>query len=318
MHPLFRGTNVIPVLSIERERDAVPLARALFEGGLSVLEVTFRTEAAQAAIEAIARDLPQVMVGAGTLLRAADVAAAVKAGAKFSRQSRHDAAARRRRACHRSAVSARRGDTLRDHGGAGAGDLRDEAVSGRGDGRRRYVARACASLSWRRVLPDGRDRRTARRTLSGAAQRADGRRLVDGAARCHQYGRLGPHPPPRRARRGDRPARGGLAQNQTRQQQDYQAVRRLFSACFAIFCRWRKAPDQEVQRGERQPPEPAGRPCPRCRQPAPHRALARYSASYMFMICSIFKMPRMRMAPRFEFPLPGPRRPLVATGNLGF
>ncbi|MFZ2004986.1 MAG: bifunctional 4-hydroxy-2-oxoglutarate aldolase/2-dehydro-3-deoxy-phosphogluconate aldolase [Stellaceae bacterium] len=83
MHPLFRGTNVIPVLSIERERDAVPLARALFEGGLSVLEVTFRTEAAQAAIEAIARDLPQVMVGAGTLLRAADVAAAVKAGAKF-------------------------------------------------------------------------------------------------------------------------------------------------------------------------------------------------------------------------------------------
>jgi 2-dehydro-3-deoxyphosphogluconate aldolase/(4S)-4-hydroxy-2-oxoglutarate aldolase len=45
--------------------------------------VTFRTEAAVAAIEAIARDLPQVMIGAGTLLRAADVAAAVKAGAKF-------------------------------------------------------------------------------------------------------------------------------------------------------------------------------------------------------------------------------------------
>lgn len=83
MHPLFRGTNVIPVLTIEREHDAVPLARALLEGGLSVIEVTFRTEAAVAAIEAIARDLPQVMIGAGTLLRAADVAAAVKAGAKF-------------------------------------------------------------------------------------------------------------------------------------------------------------------------------------------------------------------------------------------
>lgn len=83
MYPLFRGANVIPVLSIERERDAVPLARALYEGGLSVLEVTFRTEAAVAAIEAIARELPQVTVGAGTLLRAADVAAAVKAGAKF-------------------------------------------------------------------------------------------------------------------------------------------------------------------------------------------------------------------------------------------
>jgi len=83
MHPLFRGTNVIPVLTIEREHDAVPLARALLEGGLSVIEVTFRTDAAVAAIEAIARDLPQVMIGAGTLLRAADVAAAVKAGAKF-------------------------------------------------------------------------------------------------------------------------------------------------------------------------------------------------------------------------------------------
>ena len=83
MHPLFRGTNVIPVLAIEREHDAVPLARALLEGGLSVIEVTFRTGAAVAAIEAIVRDLPQVTVGAGTLLRAADVAAAVEAGAKF-------------------------------------------------------------------------------------------------------------------------------------------------------------------------------------------------------------------------------------------
>ena len=83
MHPLFRGTNVIPVLSIEREHDALPLAHALYEGGLSVLEVTLRTDAALAAIAAIARELPQVTVGAGTLLRAADVAAAVKAGAKF-------------------------------------------------------------------------------------------------------------------------------------------------------------------------------------------------------------------------------------------
>jgi len=83
MHPLFRGTAVIPVLTIERGRDAVPLARALYDGGLRVIEVTFRTEAAAAAIAAIASELPQVTVGAGTLLRAADVAAAVNAGAKF-------------------------------------------------------------------------------------------------------------------------------------------------------------------------------------------------------------------------------------------
>src|ERR1700722_6480406 len=83
MHTLFRGAAIIPVLSIERESDAVPLARALCEGGLCVIEVTFRTAAAEAAIAAIARELPQVTVGAGTLLRAGDVAAAVRAGAKF-------------------------------------------------------------------------------------------------------------------------------------------------------------------------------------------------------------------------------------------
>src|SRR5712692_2384128 len=83
MHPLFRGTSVIPVLTIERESDAVPLARALAEGGLRVIEVALRTPAAVAAIAAIARELPQVEVGAGTLTRAADVAAAVHAGARF-------------------------------------------------------------------------------------------------------------------------------------------------------------------------------------------------------------------------------------------
>jgi 2-dehydro-3-deoxyphosphogluconate aldolase/(4S)-4-hydroxy-2-oxoglutarate aldolase len=83
MHPLFHGVTVIPVLAIERERDAIPLARALLEGGLRVIEVTFRTEAAAASIAAIAAELPQVTVGAGTLLRASDVAAAAAAGAKF-------------------------------------------------------------------------------------------------------------------------------------------------------------------------------------------------------------------------------------------
>jgi 2-dehydro-3-deoxyphosphogluconate aldolase/(4S)-4-hydroxy-2-oxoglutarate aldolase len=83
MHPLFHGASVIPVLSIERERDAVPLARALFEGGLKIIEVTFRTDAAAASIAAITAELPQVTVGAGTLLRAKDIGEAVRAGAKF-------------------------------------------------------------------------------------------------------------------------------------------------------------------------------------------------------------------------------------------
>src|SRR3984893_12009025 len=83
MHALFRGISVIPVLTIERERDAVPLARAVYEGGLPVIEITLRTAAAAVAIAAIARELPQIVVGAGTLLRAADIATAVHAGARF-------------------------------------------------------------------------------------------------------------------------------------------------------------------------------------------------------------------------------------------
>ena len=83
MHALFRDVSVIPVLTIEREADAVPLARALFDAGLGVIEVALRTQAATAAIAAISRAVPQLAVGAGTVQRAADVAAAVHAGARF-------------------------------------------------------------------------------------------------------------------------------------------------------------------------------------------------------------------------------------------
>jgi 2-dehydro-3-deoxyphosphogluconate aldolase/(4S)-4-hydroxy-2-oxoglutarate aldolase len=83
MDALFRGVGVIPVLTIESEAQALPLARALAEGGLRVIEVTLRTKAAVAAIAAIARELPELVVGAGTVLHEADVAAAKDAGARF-------------------------------------------------------------------------------------------------------------------------------------------------------------------------------------------------------------------------------------------
>lgn len=75
---------VIPVIVIERVEHALPMARALLEGGVRVLEVTLRTTAALAAIETIARALPEVIVGAGTLRNAADVRAAHAAGARFA------------------------------------------------------------------------------------------------------------------------------------------------------------------------------------------------------------------------------------------
>ncbi len=75
---------VIPVIVIERAEDAVPMARALFAGGVRVLEVTLRTAAALAAIEAIARAVPEAIVGAGTVRSAADARAALAAGARFA------------------------------------------------------------------------------------------------------------------------------------------------------------------------------------------------------------------------------------------
>jgi 2-dehydro-3-deoxyphosphogluconate aldolase/(4S)-4-hydroxy-2-oxoglutarate aldolase len=83
MHAIFRETKVIPVVTIERAADAVPLARALARGGLNVIEVTLRTPAAADAIAVIARDVPEVMVGAGTILRDSDVTRALAAGARF-------------------------------------------------------------------------------------------------------------------------------------------------------------------------------------------------------------------------------------------
>ena len=74
---------VIPVIVLQRVEHAVPMARALVEGGVRVLEVTLRTPAGLAAIEAIARAVPEAIVGAGTIRSAADARAAKDAGSRF-------------------------------------------------------------------------------------------------------------------------------------------------------------------------------------------------------------------------------------------
>ena len=80
---LVSQTPVIPVLTIERTADAVPLARALAAGGLPVIEVTLRTKVAIDAIKAIAAEVPDCVVGVGTVTRTADIASAIAAGAKY-------------------------------------------------------------------------------------------------------------------------------------------------------------------------------------------------------------------------------------------
>lgn len=74
---------VIPVLAIDADVDAVNLARALVNGGLPVLEVTLRTPAALAAVEAIAKAVPEAIVGVGTVVRPDQAQAAFDAGAQF-------------------------------------------------------------------------------------------------------------------------------------------------------------------------------------------------------------------------------------------
>jgi 2-dehydro-3-deoxyphosphogluconate aldolase/(4S)-4-hydroxy-2-oxoglutarate aldolase len=75
---------VIPVLTIARVDDAVPLAKALAESGLNVLEITLRTEAALGAMGAIVRDVPQAVLGAGTVRTPQDMRRARDAGARFA------------------------------------------------------------------------------------------------------------------------------------------------------------------------------------------------------------------------------------------
>ncbi len=75
--------GIVPVIKVDDAADAVPLCRALAEGGLPVAEITFRTAAAADAIAAVNRELPNVLLGAGTVLTCEQVDRAVAAGAKY-------------------------------------------------------------------------------------------------------------------------------------------------------------------------------------------------------------------------------------------
>ena len=80
---LFKLAVVIPVLTIERLEDAVPLAKALVAGGVRVLEVTLRTPVAIPAAQAIISSVPEAVVGIGTILNADDLVRAEALGAVF-------------------------------------------------------------------------------------------------------------------------------------------------------------------------------------------------------------------------------------------
>lgn len=82
-YKFLASASVIPVMVIEREADAIPMAEALVAGGIKVLEITLRTPCALAAIKAISEAVPEAHVGAGTVCNGDDFSAAVDAGARF-------------------------------------------------------------------------------------------------------------------------------------------------------------------------------------------------------------------------------------------
>ncbi len=81
---VMQDAPVIPVIVLHELAHAVPMARALIAGGIRMLEVTLRTPQALACIEAIARDVPEAVLGAGTVRSPADAKAAAAAGARFA------------------------------------------------------------------------------------------------------------------------------------------------------------------------------------------------------------------------------------------
>jgi len=75
--------GVVPVVKIEKAEDALPLGRALIDGDLPIAEITFRTSAVEESIKILTRELPSLLVGAGTVLTIEQVKSAVSAGAQF-------------------------------------------------------------------------------------------------------------------------------------------------------------------------------------------------------------------------------------------
>src|SRR5512136_924915 len=74
---------LVPVVQIEHSKDAINLGKALLDGGLPCAEITFRTEAAEEAIQLIAATFPKIILGAGTILTTAQAEKAIRAGAQF-------------------------------------------------------------------------------------------------------------------------------------------------------------------------------------------------------------------------------------------
>ncbi|GLX48456.1 hypothetical protein Shyhy01_14060 [Streptomyces hygroscopicus subsp. hygroscopicus] len=195
---------VVPVVVVRDTADAVPLARALAGGGLRAVEVTLRTPAALEAIRAIADQVPQAVVGAGTVLTPGQAEACVAAGARFLvSPGWTEGLLAAMRACGvpflPGVSTASEVVALLERGGAG-----DEVLPGAGGGGHRVPAVAGRAVAAGAVLSDGRHRARERGGVPGTAQRRVCGRELDGTGGCGGGRGLG-------ADRGARAGGGGDA-----------------------------------------------------------------------------------------------------------
>jgi hypothetical protein len=191
---LFKQAVVIPVLTIEKVEHAVPLAKALVAGGVRTLEVTLRTDAAIAAAKAIIAEVPDAIVGIGTIPQPGRPRA--RQGAR--RQVRHQpwthAGAAECGGRQRSALRAGHRHRLRTDAGAGRRlRLRSNSFRPSRPAVSRHCARSPAHFPHVRVCPTGGHWRGQRSHLACRAQRALRRRVLALPARRYPHRQLGRH-----------------------------------------------------------------------------------------------------------------------------
>ena len=175
---LFKAARVVPVLTIERVEDAVPLARALVTGGVRTLEVTLRTPVAVEAAKAIIAQVPEAIVGIGTSSTPDDLARAEALGAKFGISPGATPDLLKAAAAQRLPFAPGIATASELMPALGAGfDLVKFFPAEQAGGIKALRALA-GPFPQRPVLPDRRHRRGQRGFMAGRAQRGGGGRFL--------------------------------------------------------------------------------------------------------------------------------------------
>ena len=185
---VFAASPLVPVMVINDLEQALPMAKALLDGGISVFEITLRTPVALEAIALIAKAMPDAMVGAGTVLNCAQFDAAVAAGARFVISPGMTPAllAHAARSTAPLIPGVATPSEVMQALEAGYDHLKFFPAEANG-GTKALAAIAPAPGE---ILPHRRHRPEKRGRLPGAQMRGHGRRLLDAARRCGQERQL--------------------------------------------------------------------------------------------------------------------------------